>query len=421
MRPSSMLVLLTAVTACSRCDGDSGAPSERVAPPLPISGVRSDQAPAGDGAPGDAGARAETGDASAARVGVGNPSAATAASPQPARALELAARADEAGAGGDIAAAVEGYDLAVAASGDEPWLRVARAWYLSRLGRVLEARDDLDRALDLTDNRDQLAAAAALHGLGELHQSRSDLARAQDAYRQGLRSWAGAPLARALLGVTPSSSEQLTEIERLAHGESVDLIRRLGVSRGRGGAEVLAATEMTGGEAVLVLATPRASSAGFRLGASFRLVVIGPESPVDAGATTRELVLGESSLIRWHLATARVVAQGDAGSSVLVTVESTGPGAGAPMEATTTLVEIRRGTPTKLLARPVERVRDAPLGCRRGWREELTFEVGDGAVGSLGATKVMVVTPRIPFAEGVCTAEERRQPPQVVSLPSAPE
>lgn len=422
--------LIVMAVLCCCCNSSRENPAERVAPPLPISGDPTPPPDLMDGSVTDGGRDADdaqSADTSGRPARDGGATAADEAVPRPspARAVELAAEADAAGESGELARAAALYSTAVAAQPDEPWLRVARAWYLSRLGREMPAREELEQALDRVGPQAQLATAAAHHGLGELHGARRDFARAREAYRMGLRSWSGPPLARALMAITPATSLQLEEIERIAYGDSAQLVRSIGLVHGPRRSEVLAAVDLGEGLTASVVGTWSVKASELPVGATYRLVLsggatTGSKAP-DAGVLANGVALGEMSPLRWHEASCRVVPLGAGKSGVFVTLEGTSPGVGAPLEATSVLVEIRDGTPVKLLALAAGAEGEAPFGCRRGWREEVTFESpgeGDGAP-VIKASKVFFVRERMPLPEGLCPAEERRQPPRSIPFTAA--
>ncbi len=412
--PSWLLIAAILLAQCSR--GRDEAPRERVAEPLPIAGDPSPRRPGGDaGPPGDAGEEPPTEDVEADAGGpakTGEPRTAE----NPSRALEIAAEADETGAAGNLRGAASGYGRAIALDSDQPWLRVARAWYLARLGRTPQARDDLERTLDQADTRDQLLIAAAHHGLAELQLARSDVARARGSFRMALRSWAGPPLARALLRITEAGDDQREEILRLAYGDDADPARHLLKSSGSQRGALLAAAALDNGSLASVMAAAKTEAHGLPHGAVYRLVVGPAKAKGDAGAAAGELILGERSLVRWHEAAIRTVEAGEDRTLVVVTIETTGPGPGAPSKTTSTVVEVRGGELAKLLERVTGEEREAPLGCRRGWREVLEISE-EGGARAVRAVRQTFVRERIEAAEGVCAAESHRGPTRTVPLP----
>jgi hypothetical protein len=416
IRTNLVVVMAAVLGGC--CDGDNSSPRERVGEPLAISGestrdgsasARNDRGGADGSDPEPEPDREGEIDASASPV-------LRSSAPDLERALELALEADEAGARGDLQAAASGYGRAVAADGSQPWFRVARAWFLARLGRTPQARDDLERTLDQVELGDPLVIAAAHFALGEQQLSRRDGARARESFRMGLRSWAGPPLARAMLSLTPASDGQREELGRLAYGGAVALTDRFGFSQ----RDLLALAEVDGGPPLAVVAATASVAEDLPVGASYRLIVGAEASPPDGGVARREVILGEASPARWHHATCRSVTLEGGRTLALVTLEVTGPGAGAPSKTTAVVVDIRQGEPLKILSRPVGEEREAPFGCRRGWREELEIEAGsgEGVPTTLRAVRRTFVRQRFELPEGVCDVVDRGAPPQVIPIPS---
>jgi hypothetical protein len=428
VRLERLISLVAALTALGPgCTAEApGDDLARVGEPLAIGGPRDGGSrPAGDerdapapdapGAGGEGGAGDGGGDAPAA--------------PDPSRALSLAAAADQAGARGDLARASATYKRAVSLDPRAPWLRVALAWYLSRLGDLTRARDELERSLDLVEEPDPLLLAAVHMGLGELRETRRDVARARESYRSGLRAWSAAPLARALLRVTPAGSDQLRAVEDLAFGPAAaslsesDRAAFSGLSR-QGGQEVLALAVVEGRGLAVVKSRPEPRAAALPPGAAYFLVLgagataaaadAGPGQPQDSGIAggPAKVALGEGTAVRWHQARARVVALGQGRPALLVTIERTTPGAGAPLEAWTSLAAVGEGGRLEVLhTRQTGDEREAPLGCRRGWTEEVV--VGAGA---LRVTRHDFVRQRLAGRAAACPAQDRASATQTVPL-----
>lgn len=336
----------------------------------------------------------------------------------PARAMALAAEADLAGARGDLARARALCRRAVRHDPEAPWLRVAWAWYLSRAGELAAARDELEGALDAADGQDPLLIAAIHLGLGELREARRDLVRARESYRAGLRAWSAPPLARALLRVTPPGSDQLRAVADLAFdgsaGSLSDADREAFASLARrGGPEVLALAQIEGRGLALVRSRPDPRDAVLAPGAEVVVALASGPGLADGGDGSARVSLGTAAAVRWQKATAQAVTLGPGRPALLVTVERTGPGAGAPLEAWTSVVALGDAPPRLevVAARQTADERESPIGCRRGWVEEVTL-----AEGALRVTRRAVVRPRLPHLAGACPASSRPRPPETIPL-----
>lgn len=415
MRPSTQVIHLAYIIAalCSGCDGEGQEPLERVGEPLAISPQR-DQNDEFDGG------LEPTRDGDVAPVGDGSLASSAAVdeaprqmAPQPAKALSLAVEADMAGARGELGQALTTYTRAVNFNQRSPWMRVARAWYESRTGDLTGARDDLEQALDLTERQDPFLLAALHHGLGELRESRRDWARARESYRTALRAWSAPPLARSLLRVTPPTNDQRSAAEKLAFSGQTFPARVIETFAKRGGSAPLAATEIANQGLAVVTALPQPRSSAIPAGAQYRVHIEDPTLIPDAGVAKApaKLPIGEVSAVRWHQAKAETLTL-NKGIAVLVTVESIGPGVGAPQESWTSLVTVQADGALQLVVkRQTGSERDDPIGCRRGWREKVT--VSDNA---LLVVREDFVRPRLKQASSFCTKRTKTKAPETVAL-----
>lgn len=417
MRASTFMATVAIASAClsGGCSDDRSEPLERVGEPLAISPVSDGgRAPEGNQALSpDGGPLSSVGDGPGSHRHDGE-AARPPQTPQPAKALLLAAEGDLAGSRGELNDAFSMYQRAVKLNPRSPWQRVALAWYQSRTDRLPQARDELEQALDLVERPDPLLLAAIHHGFGELRESRRDWARARESYRMALRAWSAPPLALALLRVTPPTNDQRRAAEQLAFGGQKLPPQVLATFAKRGGAAPLATTEVPGRGVAIVTALAEPRPSPHPPGARYRVhIETEPQQP-DAGAVQPpvKLLLGEASVVRWHQAKARTVTFGQNSARVLVTIERTAPGAGAPEEEWTSLVSVNaEGELETLLERQTGAQRDDPLGCRRGWREKVSVREK-----SLQVIREDFVRPRLPHATSYCTKRSKTKAPEIIAL-----
>lgn len=402
------------------CSDEPQEPRERVGAPLSVTPPTS----AADGStargiPGDGGADSRSEAEAGPAVEAPQPDAAP--RPQPARALAKAAEADELAHRGELAKASEAYGAACALNPRSPWMRTAHGWFLARRGQRARARDELERALDLAEPVDPLLLAAIHLGLGELREVRSDRARARESYRMGLRAWSAPPLARALLRVTPADDLQHQAAVKLAFGGRLPpprLQQLLAKSGGR--LEVLDFAADDDGRLALLTAQPPPDPTTIPAGAHYALRLLAPLSEPDAGPGPAPLIipLVEAPAIRWHQGRLEALELGEGRRGFLITLERTAPGAGAPRETGTTLVGLSDQEPARVLfTRVTGSERDDPLGCRRGWSEEVTLvDPGGDAPEAVTLTRTDFVRPRLETAADVCPERETSRDPQTLPL-----
>ncbi len=414
--PTMLAAVLTVA-----CNGAPSQPAERVGAPLAV--MPEPPADSGAGAPGDG---APDGDANppnprnAGRNG-DTPRSADAGPRrrQPAKALAAARDADRAAASGDLELAERGYAKAVQLDPQSPWMRTARAWFLARLDRQSDARRELELALDRAERSDPWLIAAIHHEQGLQRESQRDRARARESFRAALRAWSSPPLARVLLRVTPREDLQFQTALRLAFGDTElppQVLRALGPG-GIARPEPLAVASAAGQTAIVTSRPPPNTRGPLPAGAHYSVRVIGPAGQRDAGAvpTVRQLALVEAPALRWHSASVEPVALRDNLMGFLIVLERTAPGAGAPLEVGTTLVGSNNdGALSVLFTGVTGSERDDPLGCRRGWREEVELrdDDGDGAPDIVQLTRSDYTRPRLPRAEATCVRHERTRPPR---------
>lgn len=406
-------VVIAIAASTSSCGDDREEPLERVGAPLEISPAH-DSGHTTNGThtvrPQDASFHDE-----GSRSTSSSPSeAAQNVTPQPAKALTLAAEGDAIGARGELDDALALYDRAVRLNHKSPWQRVARAWYQSRTNHLSQARDDLEVAVDLVERSDPLLLAAIHHGFGELRESRRDWARARESYRTALRAWSASPLARALLRVTPPTNDQRNAAEQLAFDGQKLPPQVLNTFAKRGGATPLAATELPGRGVIVVTALPEPRTSSLAAGARYRVHIERTPQQPDAGAVQPpvKLLVGETSAVRWHQAKVRALTLGTVGAAVLVTIVRIAPGAGAPEEEWTSLVTVGAGgEPELLITRQTGEQRDDPLGCRRGWHEEVSVREK-----SLHVVREDFVRPRLPQASSYCTKRSKTKARESINL-----
>lgn len=425
-------MMIAALLLTAACSDDRSSPSERVGAPLavnPEQRQRPSDAGADAATPADGGGLAgDTAAASRPRRDAGEQDRQGPQRPQPAKALALAADADRRAAEGDLTEAMAIYGRALELNPRSPWFYTAHAWFLARQDRQAGARDALERALDLAQRRDPLLLAAIHLGIGELRELRGDLARARESYRIALRAWAAAPLARALLGITPRTDVQYDAALRVAFDERPpERVLELFGSFRRHRPQPLAHVEHEGRH-FIVSAQPPSPAGQIAAGAHYALHILAtPQDDDQADAGLRPLLapmsLGETAAVRWHRATARVVPLAQERQALISTLERTAPGVGAPLEVGTTIVAIDESPPRVIFTRVTGSERDDPLGCRRGWREqvELTDSDGDGTMDAVALTRHDRVTTRLESAASYCTPVDRARPRRVVPfLPREP-
>jgi hypothetical protein len=239
----------------------------------------------------------------------------------------------------------------------------------------------------------------------------------------GLRAWSAPPLARALLRVTPPAARHYQAAAKLAFGGQsppAELQRSLVGALGR--FELLDFARTGDDRLLLLTAQSPPDSSGLSAGAQYVLRLREPEAP-DAGSASSVVVsLVEAPAIRWHQGRLETLELGEGRRGVLITLERTAPGAGAPLEVGTTLVSLPAdGRPEILMTKVTGEEREEPLGCRRGWREKIVSlhdQDGDGELDSVRLTRTEFVKQRLESAAGSCS--ERQGSPGLKVVPLRP-
>jgi hypothetical protein len=412
---ASVLVLLS--MAAAACDPAAEPSSDRVGAPLAVAPTASRDGGVREGGSDDEGAASRR-ESHHRPLAASLPSADGGQRAQPAKALAAAREGDEAAARGELGLAEKAYERAARLAPESPWMRAAHAWFLARVGEASEARAELERALDSADRSDPWLLAAIHHDLGTLREAQRDTARAQESFRAALRAWSAPHLARALLRVTPADDLQHREALRRAFG-TLEVPATIADAFGRRGAtrpEPLAFV-VAGDLTAVVTARPPPASAGMPGGAQYGVRLLAPTAVADAGAPSGEVevALVEAPAIRWHTARIEAVSLRRAETGLLVTLERTAPGAGAPAEVGTTLLGLGAdGRPFVLFTRVTAATRDDPIGCRVGYEEvvEVHDEDGDGVVDGVRTTRRDFTRPRLDRVALACEVAERRRPPR---------
>jgi tetratricopeptide (TPR) repeat protein len=419
------------VVIFAACELDRDVPVEQIGEPLavnPSRRVRPSRPARDSGAAADDGPRRSRGAdaAPAPPLDADSPDDPLLARPQPAKALALAAEADRQAASGELTKAMELYGRALEINPRSPWFLASCGWFLARQGQEGRARDALEQALDLEQRRDPLLLAALHLGIGELRELRGDQIRARESYRIALRTLTAPHFARALLRITPPTDAQHDAALRVAFPESAPPpeLRRRFESGPRLGPRPIAYARDGDDRHLILTAQPPPDSGPLAAGAHYALQIIrtpGGEGDADDPsdvASDAPLSLGETQALRWHDARLAVVELGPERQALISTIERTAPGVGAPLEVGTTIVALDERPPRILFTRVTGQERDDPLGCRRGWREEVALHDsdGDGEIDAVTLTRRDTVSLRLEAAESYCAPTESTQPPRSFPL-----
>jgi tetratricopeptide (TPR) repeat protein len=341
------------------------------------------------------------------------------------RAWKLTHQADVVAQQGNLQQAAKVCEKAVAIAPDQPWPRVAWAWYLSRTGHLAPAREQLQQVVE-QDLSHALLKAATYHGLGELQESRRDWARARESYRTALRTLPSAGLARALLRLTPPESDQREAAERMAYGQTLPPSRLLANYTARvapGQREPVAAIQTDDGTFTVVgQGEPRSEL--LPAGQALELLPP-PQAPPKGPSSFQRIGIGRAPVARWTRGQLKQVRLSPTQRGLWITLRHTLPGAGAPTETHATLVQ--QGTAPDqavLFQRHTARDAETAPGCRQGWRETLTLldRDGDGTVEHVEITKQQYSQPQ-PTSNAAatdCAEQTRTEPPMALPLQIQP-
>jgi hypothetical protein len=231
-------------------------------------------------------------------------------------------------------------------------------------------------------------------------------------------------MARALLGVTPGASDARDEVRRIAFGPvalpgltEIATMATPGVSAPAGQLGPLAAAALSDGRNAFVVASPLPGPSALAPGWTYD-VVVRPTATGPDGMARFPIPVGQARAVRWHEASMEAVMLGPGVSGLIVRLELTFPGPGAPSASIATLVSTNGDRFDVLLSEPAGEEREEPIGCRLGWRAEIALADGDGdeTIDSARISRSDFVRARLPAATTPCQAREASRTARAIPL-----